>query len=383
MRVARSYSGKAKIELGPRTREELASTCSAKEECFSILSSFSEVDDNGIKLIKSKGHRDAKKVYLEFQAYIRQAKSFYDSAEELHYRSSSLLYYYSFLNLAKALVCLKKPSLLRSSSSKKKIYHGLTTDKISPIFNEQTISVKKEGIFPLLYEQVTEENLPKKVNLNIVRLIGYCTDIGYENQISELSDANWNSTLRAYSRQALDANSTKSWGIIALPYFAIPKGNRKFFKKFNEVFEEVEMPPALGLDLFNYTQVPFDFYNFYETKKQYPVIMGKYFPPNLKAEMYEALENLYLSSPYRENHDFFISTPLRPNLQIPFNEILAIYSIMFFLGDLVRYKPKYIESLLASKEAWILERFVNSCPITFLKHMTNLILEKDYVFYSR
>ena len=59
--------------------------------------------------------------------YIDQAKIYYQDARSVNWESAGLLYYYSFLNLAKAFIIRKRSlpsSLLRSSN----IYHGLEAD---------------------------------------------------------------------------------------------------------------------------------------------------------------------------------------------------------------------------------------------------------------
>ena len=53
------------------------------------------------------------------------------------------------------------------------------------------------------------------------------------------------------------------------------------------------------------------------------------------------------------------------------------------MGSLVRYNPDYIEKILQSKEAWIIERFVNGAPITFLRYLANSILSTDFIYIKR
>ncbi len=70
-------------------------------------------------------------------------------------------------------------------------------------------------------------------------------------------------------------------------------------------------------------------------------------------------------------------------MQVLFSEPLAIYVLMFYLGSLVRYYPYYLEQLLESKYARIIECFLAGAPETFLRHMTNLILDHNYVLVNR
>jgi hypothetical protein len=381
MRPARAYSGKIRKNISPRERIELASNCTAAEECFSILQYYSEVEEVGLKFIGSFGHRRKKEVYLQFQSFIRQAKSFYESAEKLHYRSSALLYYYSFLNLAKALITLKEPHLVKGKTN-----HGIKPGNLSDQFNQQTLKILNDnGVFSHLYKEITGEKLNNaETRVSLVRLLGYCTDITYENYITKLSEYRWEfSTVPVRIRLVANEKTKKCWPTIALPAFTGMNGYRRAFKDFFDYFEEVEFTLLDAIDIFNADANNLKEMNFFESKAEYPLLQGKFFPPFLKEEVFESIKNHYLSRPYQDEFDFSISIPLRPNNQKPFNEPLAIYCVMFFLGNLVRYHPRNLEKQLATKPAWVLERFVQGCSVTFLRHMTNFILNKDYIYISR
>ena len=53
------------------------------------------------------------------------------------------------------------------------------------------------------------------------------------------------------------------------------------------------------------------------------------------------------------------------------------------LGSLVRYRPQFLEALLATKDAWIIERFIKQAPITFLRHMRNAMDGKYIAYVAR
>jgi hypothetical protein len=40
------------------------------------------------------------------------------------------------------------------------------------------------------------------------------------------------------------------------------------------------------------------------------------------------------------------------------NEEVAIYTVMFFMSEIVRYRPDYLDKILNSKAAWLLESVV-------------------------
>jgi hypothetical protein len=56
---------------------------------------------------------------------------------------------------------------------------------------------------------------------------------------------------------------------------------------------------------------------------------------------------------------------------------------MYYLGSLVRYRPWVLEAMLETKAAWIIERFVKSSPVTFLRHFRNMLDDGDWVYVAR
>src|SRR5438309_5352448 len=103
MPVARSFDGWIRLPVSKR-RALQYTVIDTEHELWSALEYYSEVEEAGLNLIQTKGLQPQslhQEIFKYFQAFVRQAKSYYGSAKALHYRSSSLLYYYSFLNLVK------------------------------------------------------------------------------------------------------------------------------------------------------------------------------------------------------------------------------------------------------------------------------------------
>ena len=100
-------------------------------------------------------------------------------------------------------------------------------------------------------------------------------------------------------------------------------------------------------------------------------------------EVYNIIKEAIITNVYDDEFDYLLSSPLRLNMQLPMIEPISIYSIMYYMGSLVRYHPNYIEKLLESRDGWIIERFVKSTPNTFLRYMVNIITKHDYVYIQR
>jgi YaaC-like Protein len=91
---------------------------------------------------------------------------------------------------------------------------------------------------------------------------------------------------------------------------------------------------------------------------------------NLVAELYAGLPNCVRPLYIEGMSDFVLTlhcpTPAGPT---PMNEPMAIYLAMFFLGSLVRYRPDVLDELLGTASAWLLESFVASAPLLFLRDL--------------
>ena len=124
------------------------------------------------------------------KALVDQAKVYFLDARKSNWRSGGLLYYYSYLNLAKAVLFAKGiygETMVRSES----LMHGLSTKPQSineiPEF-ELTIHPKSSGakynVFATFYEAITGTPWPfgGEITLRIGALMPYCTEIGIETR---------------------------------------------------------------------------------------------------------------------------------------------------------------------------------------------------------
>src|SRR5262245_59630523 len=92
----------------------LTTTVDIAEDIYSALRYYVDVSDVGKKPLLARGisNIDVDSAFFAMQSFIRQSYAFYKVAREADPRSSPLNYYYAFLNLAKAVLCLEKPALV-------------------------------------------------------------------------------------------------------------------------------------------------------------------------------------------------------------------------------------------------------------------------------
>ena len=367
MKQSRSYTSFfKKLQVGPFIRHELSTNNTVQNEIFGSLDFLSEVEEVGIRFLRNAGQtRNLGKRYLQFQALLRQAKSFYEAAEVLHPRASPLNYYYSFYNLAKAYIFLSDPAYVVGRP-----HHGLTYHHKPGSLSKQFV-ITRDGVFPKLYKLVTGENVGNKTPLNIVNLLGYSSDVGAEYQIGGFGVSK---LVRCNFAITINQQANNCTPVLACHNYQPIEKFSKSLKTFSNYFEEVETDNRVTRELFDVLAEFKSDYKFFESKNVYPLAPNGGVPvPMIVEDTHAAIKYFFESNSYSDVTDFFMAAPLRINHQIPMREILSIYLIMFYLCSLVRYRPDYLEKLYASKDAWIIERFTQSAPITCLRHFRNLI----------
>ena len=136
-------------------------------------------------------HRGAQGLYgkVVTAPFIDQAKIYYQDACKSHWKSAGLLYYYSFLNLAKAYIISRRAvsgNKMKSISS----YHGLSARAQSPNdfidfeleVHPPTSSGGTKNIFSLFFEKFTGQNWPfsQAITISIRDVISYSDEISHE-----------------------------------------------------------------------------------------------------------------------------------------------------------------------------------------------------------
>lgn len=142
--------------------------------------------------------------------------------------------------------------------------------------------------------------------------------------------------------------------------------------------------PKESGDIFCLNAKELSVFTFFQSKKTLPYLTEDN-PPffSINLETMKGLKNVFQVNYFAKDLDFIIALPYKQHNQIRMDETIAIYLIMFYLSSLVRYNPQYLENLLSKKEAWVIDSFVRSCTITFLRSMVSRITDTDYVLEGR
>jgi len=378
--IYKKPTGFVNAKPGKRNSQFLSTSRKIEDELWSILNYYSEIDSIGIDFIKNSLNKigiiensKIRKIYKGFSSNIRQAKGFYYSAKTLPVRSSPLLYYYSFMNLVKAKLIIEEPRICD-----KKLHHGLSyslrNDKYS--FKRQKVEVKGDGIFPLFYKWYFNKNINVR-ELNINKLFNYCTDIAYEYEI--IGNKGRKILYCKYVDCVDDKNKT-CWPLIAVYNANEILKYKRTFKDFLKYFEKVDLNQLSYKAIFNISSVNSAHFTFFQgpTKNW----ISDNFPAfnEVNDEALNILKDIYQYNHTPNGYEFYITIPYSIDNQIRLDEIISIYIIVFYLSNLVRYNPRYFDYLLNKKEAWLINAFMGSCIVTFLRSITSIIINQDFVY---
>jgi hypothetical protein len=323
------------------------------------------VEAFGKELLEARGHQNPAQAFLQFQAYIRQALTFFEAAEVLHYRASPLNYYYAFMNFAKAYILLRTPGFVDRG-----LKHGLGHRPELPNLPSQRLQIARSGIFPIFYKNVTGISLGDGVTFEITDLLGYVSDIQYE--YSQLAYGQ-ERCLRC--RFAIGRNDQTKMLSPIIAVMAIPTADLSDFA-LETSFDPVTIDRLMMWQMFGMQEDLL--YRFYEGK-EYPDADIKNIPSEIAAQ----LSSMISYNPVNEPYLFLLNKRIRSPEPVPMQEVLAIYCLMFHLGSLVRYRPDLLEGMLSTKDAWLIERFTKSAPLAFLRHVRNLIDGQYRVYHPR
>jgi hypothetical protein len=379
---ARSADGFIPLSLDLVRRMELATSSAVEDEIFASLNFISDIKNVGLEFVTKltgKTGEEADNAHQLFQAFVRQGQAFFQSAEKLHYRASPLFYYYSFLNFAKAYICLRRPEVFLQ-----KVRHGVSHHyEPKKEFREQAVTTAREGVFPLFYELLLGGKIPALFRFNVSELLGYMSDIEFEYDQAGYGE----SRLLPVKSRGLIINvtdpSSEFWTVLAIGKFERLEKSGNALQAFHEHFEEVSFDKILCERFFDISAPARGAYRFFQSRNTTLIDdtgkpAGEIFGPARKA-----LELVYMPSVLKSEYDFFLALPIADDLCLKFDELLAGYLLFFYLGDLVRYHPDYLENILFSRESWIIQRFTRSCATTVLRRMALLLLNENRVYYPR
>ncbi len=253
----------------PFNREILTSSTFVETELLQSLKMYSDVKYAGQELLKKFGHPHPAGNFPKLQAFLRQAVSFYESAERMHYRVSPLLYCYSIMNASKAAIFVHD-----TNANLNRVHHGLNPSQYSSSLRGNKIKIPQRGVFPLLYSLVIGAPHFPNAEIRILDLFGYVNDIRYEYQLFGLGDIK-----NAGCRYANVSFHGEAGG---RGLFVLEPVTPKFIKRASQVlaadFTQIKIPNEEAQSIFGLDAQYANASTFWETKALFPFDANGTFP---------------------------------------------------------------------------------------------------------
>jgi hypothetical protein len=305
------------------------------------------------------------KVCRQCLAFIEQSEDFYNSAKTARIGSKPLLYYYSFLNLAKAFLAVRKNSCLG------KCGHGLIDyDKGQ---NRQlaitSLKVKTEDYNPSgkrmpVYRETVEKlgfNVPHAgTTFRLTELFGQSVSIHL------LLSHTLNTSIKFFPVADIsfrhDSSAKEVWVIFQIKHddLAFNKNAPEEIRRSLEAFVEVKSDGGLSARQYQSKAVQY---------RRNPIDALPDLVEKTKRDVWSLLR------PGKYNY-YVSSVPKNRRL----SQVASCYQAMFYLGSIVRYRPDDFSRLLEGKHGWIIQEFVNTQPIQFVYLLGSALIDAEIVY---
>lgn len=299
--------------------------------------------------------RDREAVARSLKLYIRQAAEFYEAARSAKPNTAPLIYYYSFLNLAKALCELRQPRFHERTEC---YHHGLTwrpNPRRLADLSREWISVTTRGVWHTLWESLMLVRCPaaNPARLRIRHLFSYCPEISSEFRRAthdwirlldiEEPDVLWDRTAsEAWLRLSVQREELRGFRL-SLPTIAKQIGSTR------SRYLEVKSPKS-GLRTIESTT---------------PARLGRSESPleALRGDILAINAFAHLGPDRKLRY----CIPLQAQLPIRLPQLMVSYTILFWLGSLVRYDPHSVSALMDSEYWMLIDGFMSQSRLWLLE----------------
>lgn len=317
--------------------------------------------------------------FAETSHFVDQAKIYFFDALKSEHRSAGLLYYYSFLNLAKATLAVKgiaTPIELIQTS----VYHGLKADPQNPadlvdfqfVIHPPTSKGNRKNIFALLYKAVTKQDWPfdQSIQISLRDIVNYCFEISTElNDLYSISRSviniqslirvegnnQWVEMLiRSDKSSKIITEELQNWPLQTIQGNQVsPTDRQDWLLAFHILAHQLER-----VILLRSIQLPKDTGNQKTLVSQCHQNLGP------------SLVHLPID-PEDQAFWFYVPKITLKSKQLHWHPMLSDYLFSFVLSTLLRYQPYLLEQ--GSKNYFLTEAWCNQSPITTLRYFLMLL----------
>lgn len=295
-------------------------------------------------------------VASNLKVYLNQANQFYWAAKSAESRVSPLFYYYSFLHLAKAVCEMKGPNLHKRAES---FRHGISwrpSEDYLVDMEKEVVRLTTRGVWHEFYEAVIENpvTIPNPTELKIKDLFAYSpeTSTEYEKTYGRLIKLITLEDIYTF----VDFSRHLHW-----IRFSVDRGSLKKLR--------LSCSQLLALITYNSSRY-IEVESSEKEARAFELEKPKKIPKGKREGLYWLVEkeikamNLFV---HMGDEGFSYWIPVQKQLPFRIPQIMQLYSLIFWLGALVRYDPHSV-AWLQESEFWILiDGFLNQSTMWLLE----------------
>lgn len=317
--------------------------------------------------------------WSSYKAFMRQADTYYRAAKSMNGSAAALLYYYSFLNLAKAELCQWRPSSVSGV-----VRHGIGSQFEGDI-EDWSVTSHPSGVFPLLYEKRVGRSLPKvNSKISALTLFRRCAEVSFE-----LEEAGYGPYDVCSVYAGIFTNGARSWAqLLGMNYDPIRK-NEPTHLAVLELFDELSHLPFRDIQrdfAFSSRNVNLDITQLLWSERSKDVhVPGNQMLLMLKAEewvpeMLDALSGIV--EPPAFGFEGLLLPSISDTEMVPLPSGLARYAAMFLVSSLVRYAPATLQPDEHPRQAYYLDTFTRQSPVRLLADFASNMVSPALNYYD-
>ena len=292
--------------------------------------------------------RERDKIIKNLKLYIDQAQEFYEAARIAKATTAPLFYYYSFLNLGKALCEIRYP---RFHQMRESYNHGISwrpNPQFTVSMHSDSVRLVGRGVWHILYEAVTRQEcrLPNPSTIRIVDLFSLNAET--ETEYEMIFDRPTKLIELHEPKVLVNSDETEIW-----LRFSLWRENLKQLRITRPTFLKFITSPGATYHYVRSTDS--DLWTFEHAKTikvptAHEGAMEEIVEPAIRAM------NLFVSLTPDELQ---YAVPVQAHLPVRLPQVMVLYSLLFWLGSLVRYDPHSV-ARLQEEEHWLLiDGFMN------------------------
>jgi hypothetical protein len=338
---------------------------SIRHLCSSGVAESIAEDFHGIKR-----PRDLRAVAGNLKIYVHHAYEFYEAAKVAKPNTAPLIYYYSFLNLAKALCELRHP---RFHQRPECYHHGITWHP-SPVYivnpERDEVSLTTRGIWHVLWESLMGSSCtaPNPMPLRIRDLFLYCPELGIE--VSQAFGENMRLLDLVDPDILFDKSAGEAWIRFSI--------NRTGFKFYHLTAPALRVSLATSRSGFIEVRSPKPEFRMFESTPALKVspkgtVLGSLLPEVIGMSVFCSLGR-------EKKIEYSLALQSRLPLRLP--QVIVLYSIIFWLGSLVRYDPHSVNKLMESRYWSLIDGFMSQSRLWLLERLEWALYQAETTLWT-